>query len=440
MTLSSSPAVSTIHRKSNKICYFYHPEIGNYHYGSGHPMKPHRIRLTDDLINAYGINQYLDHVIPVAPQSKAITKFHANDYVEFLQTITSDNIEDFSDQLSRFNVGVDCPLFDGLWEFCQLYSGASIGGAQQLISGSYQYAINWAGGLHHGKKHEASGFCYINDCVLAALEFLRHFHRIVYLDIDVHHGDGVEEAFYTSNRVMCVSFHKYGDFFPGTGALEDLGAQAGRGYSVNIPLKDGIDDVTYDDIFRKVMDLVLAQYQPEAIILQGGADSLSGDRLGGFNLTLKGHSTAMRYLCNRGIPILALGGGGYTLRNVPRAWTNESAIMAGLVLDNEIPESAYYRSFYAPKHLLEIIPSNTKNLNTRSRMDEILARVTENFREYVFPVGVQIRASSDRTHPSDPMEQLYRQIEDSDLDPDMHYDQPDPGDSDTTYYSHNPRN
>lgn len=111
----------------------------------------------------------------------------------------------------------DCPVFDGLFEFCQMYTGASLDGAVKLNHGLTDIAVNWAGGLHHAKKGEASGFCYINDIVLAILELLKYHPRVLYIDIDIHHGDGVEEAFYVTDRVMTVSFHKYGDFFPGTG-------------------------------------------------------------------------------------------------------------------------------------------------------------------------------------------------------------------------------
>lgn len=420
---TSTPSVDgTLYSKANKVCYFYHDDIGNYHYGSGHPMKPHRARLTDDLLTAYGVTQYLDHLIPQDPDLDLITRFHSNDYVEFLQNVNSDNGSDYADHLTRFSVRDDSPVFDGLWEFCQLYSGASIGAAQQLVTGKYGYALNWAGGLHHGKKHEASGFCYLNDCVLAALEFLRHYQRVVYVDIDVHHGDGVEEAFYTSPRVMCVSFHKYGDYFPGTGALQDIGARAGKGYSVNVPLKDGIDDFMFELIFQKVMDLVLTQFRPDAIILQGGADSLAGDRLGCFNLTVQGHSSAIRYLSNRSIPLLALGGGGYTLRNVPKCWVTESAIVAGVSLPPTIPSTAKFRYYYAPEYTLNVRSSNMQNLNTQKTLDTIIEKVTENFRQYVSPTSCQICVSNDTSRPSDPLPALTRVLSDEDLHEDFHYD------------------
>ena len=165
-------------------------------------------------------------------------------------------------------MGEDCPVFDGLYEYCRLYTAGSIGGAVRLNEGTCDIAINWSGGLHHAKKSEASGFCYINDCVLGILELLKHHQRVVYIDIDVHHGDGVEEAFYLTDRVMTVSFHKYGDFFPGTGNIDDIGEREGKYYSVNVPLNDGITDEAYERVFKPVVDKVLEVYKPSAIVLQ----------------------------------------------------------------------------------------------------------------------------------------------------------------------------
>ena len=120
------------------------------------------------------------------------------------------------------------------------------------MEGQCDIAINWAGGLHHAKKREASGFCYVNDIVLGILEMLRTVPRVLYIDIDCHHGDGVEEAFYTTDRVMTCSFHKFGEYFPGTGTQHDQGRGKGRGYALNIPLKDGITDEAYRSVFQPV--------------------------------------------------------------------------------------------------------------------------------------------------------------------------------------------
>lgn len=186
-----------------------------------------------------------------------MTQFHTDDYIDFLSRVTPENMEQYPKEQAKckhrtrfqschvtnilwlVNVGDDCPVFEGLFEYCGLSAGGSMGkyhpmhvvghgwliliwpeGAARLNRGLCDIAINWAGGLHHAKKAEASGFCYVNDIVLGILELLRYYARVLYIDIDVHHGDGVEEAFYTTDRVMTVSFHKYGEFFPGTGELK----------------------------------------------------------------------------------------------------------------------------------------------------------------------------------------------------------------------------
>ena len=179
--------------------------------------------------------------------------------------------------------------------------------------------------------------------MLAILELLKLHKRVLYIDIDIHHGDGVEEAFYTTDRVMTVSFHKFGPgttdrvpFFPGTGDLTDTGAHAAKGYAVNCPLRDGMDDASYEAIFKPVVGEIMKVYQPGAIVLQCGADSLSGDRLGCFNLSLHGHAECVKFVLQQKLPTLILGGGGYTIRNVARCWTLETAVVLGEEPSNEL--------------------------------------------------------------------------------------------------------
>lgn len=187
-------------------------------------------------------------------------QFHSDEFIDFLCKVTPDSTSQMRmmEEIKRFNLGEDCPLFDGLYEFCRIYTGASLQAATRLNHGLCDIAVNWAGGLHHAKKAEASGFCYINDIVLAILELLKRHARVLYIDIDIHHGDGVEEAFYLTDRVMTLSFHKYGDhFFPGTGALDDTGAKNGRFYSLNVPLQDGTDDATFRSLFRYALHSIV---------------------------------------------------------------------------------------------------------------------------------------------------------------------------------------
>ena len=160
--------------KKKRVAYFYDPEVGNYYYGQGHPMKPHRIRMTHSLLLHYGLHHKLEIFKPSPARDKDMCRFHSDDYVEFLRTVTPENQHEQLRALKRFNVGEDCPVFDGLYQFCQTYTGGSVGGAVKLNHGHADIAINWAGGLHHAKKCEASGFCYINDIVLAILELLKY--------------------------------------------------------------------------------------------------------------------------------------------------------------------------------------------------------------------------------------------------------------------------
>merc|ERR1712029_238559 len=181
--------------------------------------------------------------------------------------------------------------------------------------------------------------------------------RVLYIDIDIHHGDGVQEAFYLTDRVMTVSFHKYGNyFFPGTGDMYEIGAEVGRYYSVNVPLKEGIDAENYDFIFKPVIKDVIDFYQPSAIVLQCGADSLANDQLGCFNLSIKGHGHCVEYVKQFKIPLLVLGGGGYTVRNVARCWTYETSICTGQDLAAELPFNTEYFEYFAPDFSFFRIP------------------------------------------------------------------------------------
>merc|ERR1712137_138803 len=376
------------HNRS-RVSYFYDPEVGNHYYGAGHPMKPHRIRMTHNLLVNYGLYKHMSIYRPRRLTDREMTMFHSDDYINFLRMVTDPGTTtDYSAQKYKFNVGEDCPIFDGLYQFCQISSGGSIGGAIKLNQKECDIAVNWAGGLHHAKKSEASGFCYVNDIVLAILELLKYHSRILYIDIDIHHGDGVEEAFYTTDRVMCVSFHKFGEFFPGTGHIRDIGVTKGKYYSVNFPLHDGIDDHSYRSIFRPVIARVMETYRPEAVVIQCGADSLSGDRLGCFNLTTKGHGDCVEFVKSFNLPTLVLGGGGYTIRNVARCWAYETSVCLDRPVANELPFNDYLE-YYGPEYRLHISPSNMENLNSREYLESCTAALMDNLRHLAPAPSVQ---------------------------------------------------
>ncbi|OMH79485.1 Histone deacetylase RPD3 [Zancudomyces culisetae] len=208
--------------------------------------------------------------------------------------------------------------------------------------------------------------------------------------IDVHHGDGVEEAFYTTDRVMTCSFHKYGEFFPGTGDLRDIGEGKGKYYSVNVPLRDGINDYSYRTIFEPVVKNIIEWYQPGVIVLQCGADSLAGDKLGCFNLSLEGHGRCVNYVKGFGLPLLVLGGGGYAIRNVSRAWAYETGLLVGEKMDRHLPMNDYM-DYYGPDFTLNVPARNMENLNSDKYLERIKIQVLQNLERTRFAPSVQMQ-------------------------------------------------
>ena len=376
----------------NRIVYYYDSDIGNYCYGPGHPMKPHRMRMANSLLYHYNLLDKLNIVDGAYPieSEKHFTYFHSEDYIDFLKTVTPDNLTDYSDLFVGYNMGEDCPVFDGLYDFCKLYTKGSLIGASYLNSSMCDIAVNWSGGLHHAKEREASGFCYINDCVLAILELLKVHHRVLYLDIDIHHGDGVEEAFYRTNRVLTCSFHKFGSYFPDTGYFTDSGYGLGDGYCVNFPLSEGMDDDNFLAIFKPVITEIFSLYDPQAVVMQCGADSLSGDRLGCFNLSTRGHGACVKFVKSFNVPMLVLGGGGYTLRNVARCWTYETSVLLDEEISESLPQEDEYLGYYAPDYKLHPPISNMENTNSKEYLQMGLETVLTNLREKVTAVSPQI--------------------------------------------------
>ncbi|KAF2274313.1 uncharacterized protein EI97DRAFT_495351 [Westerdykella ornata] len=414
------PVTNGSSSQQRKVAYFYDSDVGNYAYVAGHPMKPHRIRMAHSLIMNYGLYTKME-IYRAKPASKyEMTQFHTDEYIDFLYKVTPDNMDNFVREQSKYNVGDDCPVFDGLFEFCGISAGGTMEGAARLNRGKCDVAVNWAGGLHHAKKSEASGFCYVNDIVLGIIELLRYKQRVLYIDIDVHHGDGVEEAFYTTDRVMTVSFHKYGEYFPGTGELRDIGIGAGKNHSVNFPLRDGITDATYKSVFQPVIRAVMDYYGPEAIVLQCGGDSLSGDRLGCFNLSMEGHANCVKFVKSFGVPTIILGGGGYTMRNVARTWAFETGTLVGAEMSKQLPYNDYYE-YFAPDYELDVRPSNMENANSPDYLNRIMNTVIENIRRTGKP-----SVEAFQTVPENPLTRGMEsddEDEEDDLDVDQHPDQ-----------------
>ncbi|CAI6334670.1 unnamed protein product [Periconia digitata] len=382
------------------VSFHYNPHVEYHHFGSSHPMKPWRLTLTKQLVLAYGLEYCMELYEPRPATFDELAIFHDREYLSFLSNVTPQNAKPDDPAYLAFGFGGDsndCPVFDGLWNYVSIYSGASMNAAYNLLNKQSDVAINWSGGLHHAKKNLASGFCYINDIVLAIQLLLTQHQRVLYIDIDVHHGDGVEAAFESTDRVFTLSYHKFGidrngyPFFPGTGNINEMGpinpANPGKGHSLNIPIDDGIDDDQYKWLFKIVTGAVIDKYNPTAIVLQSGADSLGGDRLGRFNLNIKAHGFCIETVKNYGRPLLLIGGGGYTPRNVARTWCHETAVCVGAELHNNLPTHIpYIQAFQGAENgggILYPDLHNTKrhdNLNTDGKLKKMVEQAMENLR------------------------------------------------------------
>jgi len=199
--------------------------------------------------------------------------------------------------------------------------------------------------------------------------------------------------------VLTVSFHAARDqsgnaFFPRTGHLNDVGGKSGRNYSVNVPLNAGMDDACYESIFRPVLTRVFETFQPTAVVLCCGADSLSGDRVGCWNLSIKGHAAVLDFVKTYNLPMMVLGGGGYTIRNVARCWTYETSRMLGVPISEDVPWHDYM-DYYAPEYKLFVPTSNMENENTREKVDKIKEQIFEQLRGVEHAPNVQMRRAPD---------------------------------------------
>lgn len=246
--------------------------------------------------------------------------------------------EDEDNLLDNYGLKYDCPIFPYLPQYVKSLAGSSIAAARFLLKQVHTskeelqpISINWNGGRHHSKKAQASGFCYINDINLSILELRRMFDKVAYIDLDLHHGDGVESAFKFSDKVLTISLHRREmGFFPGTGKLEDQGIGKGKNCCVNVPLKHGLSDNNFLLVVRDIMIPILTKSGVEALVIQCGGDGLGSDEYKEWNLSIKGFGSAVKELISLNLPTLLLGGGGYNNGQMARLYTYLTAISVGM--------------------------------------------------------------------------------------------------------------
>jgi acetoin utilization protein AcuC len=274
-------------------------------------------------------------VAPVRATRGELEAFHTAEYLNSIEAAEVGKLAPFE----GMNMGLgtpDCPVWPGMMSYLTLATGASVTGARWLIEGKARAAFNPSGGLHHAHADQASGFCYLNDLVLAANTFRAAGRRVLYLDIDVHHGDGVQKAFYARSDVMTVSMHESGHtLFPGTGFVQELGEGEGVGYSVNVPLPVGTYDAAYRRAFDQAALPLIQAFDPDVIIMELGMDTLSGDPLAHMHLTNNTPADIVETVVGLDKPMLATGGGGYHLEHTVRAWALCWGVLCGDHADHE---------------------------------------------------------------------------------------------------------
>lgn len=354
------------------------------------PSNIGRQSLVSSLIKAYGFDVKCDGIIPIPHASKReLEGFHGKSFVEELLKDRDDDSfsqegelanEDL-DQLASFGLTDDCFVFEGLDEYVKLVAGSSIATARKLILDSKDLSsggiyINWYGGRHHCHKNTASGFCYVNDIVLAINTLRSRFKNIFYLDLDLHHGDGVESAFKSTKTITTCSVHRYDvGFFPGTGLLE-----SSKDSVINIPMKKGLNDEMLMNIVNEIVLPVIEKKSPDVLVIQCGCDGLATDRHKEWNLTINGFGTVLQKLLETvNIPVLLLGGGGYNNEEAAKCWTYLTKVALGVDFPQEdvvmIPEHPYLDS-YADSGYAFWTPQNTtgskmKDQNTIEYINEI---------------------------------------------------------------------
>ncbi|MCS7207212.1 MAG: acetoin utilization protein AcuC [Dehalococcoidia bacterium] len=322
--------------------FVYAPVLTQYVLRQDHPLVPRRLRLVYELLEAYGVFQH-PHARLVPPRMatpEELLWFHTPDYVEAVQSLSGGETR-INPLRYNFSQEGDNPVFPGMFEASAWAVGASLVAADLVAQGSVGAAVNFAGGLHHAMPNYASGFCIFNDVVIAIQSLLRRGLKVAYIDIDAHHGDGVQFAFYDTDQVLTISLHESGEYlFPGTGFVHEIGVGKGRGYAVNVPLAPYTDDETYLWAFREVVPPLINAFCPDVLATQLGIDTHRDTPITHMKMTVQGFIAVVRDLqaLARG-RWLAFGGGGYDLSAVARGWAWAYAVMVGMDLPDTIPAS-----------------------------------------------------------------------------------------------------
>ncbi len=328
----------------------YGDALTSYDFGPGHPLAPVRVLLTMRLAEGLGIFQRPEVSVVEPPQATEadLELVHSPDYIAAVRAVSRGG--DGSDWAHGLGTS-DNPVFAGMHEATAAVVGATLEAGRLVWTGETSHAVNIAGGLHHAMAHFASGFCVYNDPAIAIARLLEWgAERIAYVDTDVHHGDGVQAAFYDDPRVLTISLHETPEtLFPGTGTAREIGGPHARGSAVNVALPPGTDDSGWLRAFHAVVPPLLRQFRPDILVSQHGCDTHKDDPLAHLLLSVDGQRAAQLALHDLAHELcdgrwLATGGGGYAVVDVvPRTWTHLLAVATGQPLDPSTLTPAVWR-------------------------------------------------------------------------------------------------
>ena len=331
----------------DRPCLVFDDRLTAYDFGQAHPMAPVRVELTMALAADLGVLDHLDVVGADPATPEQLTAVHTASYVERVRKLSQHPTH------TDASIGLgtdDNPVFEGMHEASALIAGATLEAARRVWTGENRHAVNIAGGLHHAMPGSASGFCIYNDLAVAIHWLLENgAERVAYVDVDAHHGDGVQAMFYDDPRVLTVSLHEGPQsLFPGTGWPTETGGPGAEGTSVNVALPPGTSDAGWLRAFHAVVPQVVREFAPDVLVSQHGCDSHMDDPLTNLMLSVDGQRAsylAMRDLAEEvGGRWVATGGGGYAVTDVvPRTWTHLLAIVAGADVDPATETSAAWR-------------------------------------------------------------------------------------------------
>jgi acetoin utilization protein AcuC len=367
--------------EAKRTAFVYSDEFARFSYGPTHPLKMSRLGLTRDLIAACGLLSLRNVCYVEAPPAsdEDLLIYHDSAYLAALKRANEGVLPPGA---YRYGLGPgDNPVFAGLLDWSRLVAGASLQAASLVLNGDADIAFSISGGLHHATASRASGFCYINDAAIAIRWLLNKGTRIAYIDIDAHHGDGVQEAFYDSEDVLTISIHQTGrSLFPGTGFEDETGRGKGIGCSVNVPMPTGADDELFLFAFEEIVPPLIVAFKPDIVVSQLGVDTFRSDPLAGLNYTTAGFCHAVKRIKEISPRWAALGGGGYNVANVARAWTLAWAIMNGVEVPDSIPDhflAAHSREGFSTGRIRDEAYTETGPSKERLRREvaEVVARV-----------------------------------------------------------------